>query len=352
MIERRHVDRPATEADLAGFQERTIEVAETAERAGRHKTAHVVEEVVVGKQVHTDTQTVEDTVRRTEVEVERGGVRRRPQRQDGHGHVADLRDDGLGRLVGQHGRRDGDRRRAARAVQRRQRRRRGGAASPTTKTSSARTGRRTTAAPAAATRTTSRPTAAATSCAATASSRAAAGKTPSRTSASAGSATTPARPGSASRRRCGAAGNARRPDAARAGSPDTPQVFGIQPSTGSTRPACRGSAAATRAPPGPGRARHRAGRRSLRRRARRAARHRRSPARSRSAPAPCSSAGDDRLARGLAVGQVLVLVRAPLDERVREPARIGLDGDARGIAVAMQARRWSRRCRAGAPMPS
>ena len=73
VVERRHVDRPATEADLAGFQERTIEVAETAERPVVSKSAHVVEEVVVGKQVHTDTQTVEDTVRRTEVDVERGG---------------------------------------------------------------------------------------------------------------------------------------------------------------------------------------------------------------------------------------------------------------------------------------
>jgi hypothetical protein len=32
VVERRHVDRPASEADLAGFQERTIEVAETARK--------------------------------------------------------------------------------------------------------------------------------------------------------------------------------------------------------------------------------------------------------------------------------------------------------------------------------
>jgi uncharacterized protein (TIGR02271 family) len=72
-IERRAVDRPATEADLAAFQERTIEVREMSERPVVSKTAHVVEEVVVGKQVSTETQTVEDTVRRTEVEVERVG---------------------------------------------------------------------------------------------------------------------------------------------------------------------------------------------------------------------------------------------------------------------------------------
>jgi uncharacterized protein (TIGR02271 family) len=72
-IERHPVDRPATEADLAAFQDRTIEVREMSERPVVSKTAHVVEEVVVGKQVSTETQTVEDTVRRTEVEVERVG---------------------------------------------------------------------------------------------------------------------------------------------------------------------------------------------------------------------------------------------------------------------------------------
>jgi len=73
-VERHAVDRPATEADLAAMQERTIEVTEMAERPVVSKTARVVEEVVVGKQVSSDTQTVEDTVRRTEVEVERVGA--------------------------------------------------------------------------------------------------------------------------------------------------------------------------------------------------------------------------------------------------------------------------------------
>jgi len=72
-VERHAVDRPATEADLAAMQERTIEVTEMAERPVVSKTARVVEEVVVAKQVSSDTQTVEDTVRRTEVEVERVG---------------------------------------------------------------------------------------------------------------------------------------------------------------------------------------------------------------------------------------------------------------------------------------
>lgn len=90
VIERRPVDRPATEADMAAFQERTIEVAESAEKAVVHKTAHVVEEVVVGKQVHHETQSVDDSVRRTEVEVERVGGEERGDaattgRRDGGG---------------------------------------------------------------------------------------------------------------------------------------------------------------------------------------------------------------------------------------------------------------------------
>jgi uncharacterized protein (TIGR02271 family) len=72
-IERHPVDRPATEADLAALKDRTIEVQEMAEKAVVNKTAHVVEEVVVGKQVSNETQRVEDSVRRTEVDVERVG---------------------------------------------------------------------------------------------------------------------------------------------------------------------------------------------------------------------------------------------------------------------------------------
>lgn len=70
-IERRPVSRDATQADLAGFQDRTIEVKESAEKAVVSKTSHVVEEVVVGKQVSHETQQVDDTVRRTDVEVDR-----------------------------------------------------------------------------------------------------------------------------------------------------------------------------------------------------------------------------------------------------------------------------------------
>ena len=71
VIERRPVDREATEAELSGFEDRTIEVQESAEKAVVGKSAHVVEEVVVGKQTTHETQQIDETVRRTDVEVER-----------------------------------------------------------------------------------------------------------------------------------------------------------------------------------------------------------------------------------------------------------------------------------------
>ncbi|WP_250453058.1 YsnF/AvaK domain-containing protein [Caballeronia sp. ATUFL_M2_KS44] len=67
-IERRPVDRPATAADL---KEGFVEIRETAEEPVIAKTARVVEEVVVGKEASNRTETVRDTVRGTEVEVER-----------------------------------------------------------------------------------------------------------------------------------------------------------------------------------------------------------------------------------------------------------------------------------------
>jgi uncharacterized protein (TIGR02271 family) len=67
-IERRPVDRPATAADL---KEGFVEIKETAEHAVVAKTARVVEEVVVGKEASSRTETVNDTVRGTDVEVER-----------------------------------------------------------------------------------------------------------------------------------------------------------------------------------------------------------------------------------------------------------------------------------------
>jgi len=69
-VERRPVDRPVTDATADAFQERTIEMTETAEVPVVSKEARVVEEVVVHKDVDQRTETVQDTVRRTDVDVE------------------------------------------------------------------------------------------------------------------------------------------------------------------------------------------------------------------------------------------------------------------------------------------
>jgi uncharacterized protein (TIGR02271 family) len=76
VIERRPVDRAATEADLANFRETSVEVREMSEEAVVAKTARVVEEVVVGKDVQERVETVSDNVRRTDVEVEQLGTQR------------------------------------------------------------------------------------------------------------------------------------------------------------------------------------------------------------------------------------------------------------------------------------
>lgn len=68
-VDRRPVDRAATEADLRGRDE-VIEVTEMAEEAVIGKRARVVEEVVIGKETRERTETVRDTVRQTEVDVE------------------------------------------------------------------------------------------------------------------------------------------------------------------------------------------------------------------------------------------------------------------------------------------
>ena len=83
-MERRTVNRPVTAADEALFAERTIEATETSEEAVVAKEARVVEELVVRKDAEERVQTVQDTVRRTEVEIEddrtdrAAGTARRP----------------------------------------------------------------------------------------------------------------------------------------------------------------------------------------------------------------------------------------------------------------------------------
>ena len=75
-VDRRPVDRAASDADFDAFEERTIEVTETDEEAVVSKEARVVEEVVIGKTVEDRHETVRDTVRRTDVDVEEIGADR------------------------------------------------------------------------------------------------------------------------------------------------------------------------------------------------------------------------------------------------------------------------------------
>lgn len=68
---RRAVDRELTPEEAeAAFEERTIEVAATGEEVEVSKEARVTGEVQLGKKVQEREQTVKDTVRRSEVEVE------------------------------------------------------------------------------------------------------------------------------------------------------------------------------------------------------------------------------------------------------------------------------------------
>jgi len=69
-VERRPVDQPINPADVAALKDQTIELRETAEEAVVQKSARVVEEVVVGKEVSQRQQNIQDTVRHTEVEVQ------------------------------------------------------------------------------------------------------------------------------------------------------------------------------------------------------------------------------------------------------------------------------------------
>lgn len=70
-VERRPVDRPVSDLGADAFQERTIDVTATGEEAVIGKTARVVEELVVRKETDERVEQIDDTVRRTEVDVDR-----------------------------------------------------------------------------------------------------------------------------------------------------------------------------------------------------------------------------------------------------------------------------------------
>ena len=88
-VQRNPVNRPATEADLTAFQEGQIEMRETAERAVVSKTANVVEEISIGKEVTEHDEVIRDTVRKTEVDVENLGTNEGTVRTDRTGFDTD-----------------------------------------------------------------------------------------------------------------------------------------------------------------------------------------------------------------------------------------------------------------------
>lgn len=73
-VQRRAVNQPINPADTTAFKEQTIEMRESAEEAVVEKSARIVEEVTIGKQVNQRQEKITDTVRRTEVDVERLGA--------------------------------------------------------------------------------------------------------------------------------------------------------------------------------------------------------------------------------------------------------------------------------------
>ncbi len=70
VVERHPVDRPATAADAPGFESKTLEARATREEAVVGKDVRVVEEIGLKKEAADHTETVRDTVRKTEVDVE------------------------------------------------------------------------------------------------------------------------------------------------------------------------------------------------------------------------------------------------------------------------------------------
>ena len=70
-VQRRAVDQPLSATDGDAFRERTIDMTATGEEAVVGKTARVVEEVVVSKTADETVEQIDDTVRRTDVEIDR-----------------------------------------------------------------------------------------------------------------------------------------------------------------------------------------------------------------------------------------------------------------------------------------
>jgi stress response protein YsnF len=69
-VERQSVDRPVSGDELSNFQEKEIELTERSEVPVVNKEARVVEEVRISKDVNEREETIRDTVRSTDVDIE------------------------------------------------------------------------------------------------------------------------------------------------------------------------------------------------------------------------------------------------------------------------------------------
>lgn len=70
-IQRNPVDRAATDADFSRFKEGEVELTERAEVPVVSKENHVVEEVRISKDVEEHDEAIRDTVRKTDVEIDK-----------------------------------------------------------------------------------------------------------------------------------------------------------------------------------------------------------------------------------------------------------------------------------------
>ncbi len=93
-VERRPVSgERLSSAEASGLmQDRTIEMTETAEEAVVAKEARVAEEVVVRKTAEEHVEQIDDTVRRTEVDVQEGGADRSAFGFQGDGDMGRMSD--------------------------------------------------------------------------------------------------------------------------------------------------------------------------------------------------------------------------------------------------------------------
>lgn len=73
-VERQPVDQPATQADLAAFKDGSVEMHEMGEESVISKSARVVEEVVVNRDTTQRQEEINDTLRKTDVQIEQIGA--------------------------------------------------------------------------------------------------------------------------------------------------------------------------------------------------------------------------------------------------------------------------------------